>query len=362
MTRAAPPLPDTICFTSFTFAYLARARVMARTVKAAHPDWSIWALLVDTPPPDLDLEAALAPFDRVVRADELGIPGFRGWMFKHDLVEGCTAVKGTMLLRLLEAGQVQGGAAKIVYLDPDIAVFHPLTDIAARLDSAAIILTPHQLVPDTTPRAIQDNELTSLRYGTYNLGFVAVRNDARGRAFARWWADSTHRACYDAVAAGLFTDQKYCDMVPALFEGVHIERDPGCNVASWNLGHRHLRFTAQGGLTVNDVPLKFYHFTKIGGVGDVMTERYAGENTEVYEVVNWYKRAVRRDAIAAADAWPWQYGQFDDGTAVPRAARLLWRARPELAGRFPDPFSTAADGFHAWIARDHPELLAPSSV
>ena len=56
----------TVCFTSFTFAYLSRARVMAQTVKAAHPDWSVWALLVDTPPPELNTVEALAPLQQYI--------------------------------------------------------------------------------------------------------------------------------------------------------------------------------------------------------------------------------------------------------------------------------------------------------
>jgi hypothetical protein len=357
---AEPALPETICFTSFTLAYLSRARVMAQTVKAAHPDWAVWALLVDELPPEGDLDEALAPFDRVVPADALNIPAFPGWMFKHDVVEGCTAVKPTMLLALLQAGRARGGANKIIYLDPDIAVFHALTDIEARLDTASVVLTPHQLSANDTASAIADNEMTSLKYGIFNLGFIAVRNDARGHDFAQWWTRMTRAACYDDVAAGIFTDQKYCDIVPSLFEGVHIERDPGCNVASWNLSRRKLRFTSEGGLTVNGSPLKFYHFTKIGGIGAVMTERYAHANTEVYEVVNWYKREVRRNTIADTESHPWRYGRFANGQTVPRAARLLWRERPDLAADFIDPFRTGAGSFHAWLQRECPEILKNS--
>jgi hypothetical protein len=33
-----------------------------------------------------------------------------------------------------------------------------------------------------------------LTSGIYNLGFIAVRNDHAGRAFADWWAEATLRA------------------------------------------------------------------------------------------------------------------------------------------------------------------------
>ncbi len=216
------------------------------------------------------------------------------------------------------------------------------------------MLTPHQVEANTVTTAIIDNELTSMKFGIFNLGFLAVRNDANALAFARWWTAMTRRACYNAVDQGLFTDQKYCDLAPTLFDGVHIERDPGCNVASWNLSRRRLRFTDDGNVLANGVPLKFYHFTKIGGAGDVMTDRYATDNVEVHELVNWYKRQVRANTIGPVANWPWQYGRFINGAPVPRAARLLFRSRPDLSDTFDDPFG---DEFHAWLAREQPAML-----
>ena len=342
-----------VCFTSFTFGYLSRARVLAQTLKAVHPDWELWALVVDEAPPELDLAEAFAPFDQVMFGHALGLRRFRPWLFKHDLVEACTAMKAPMLQMLLARG-----ADIVVYLDPDIAVFAPLDFVARGLANSSIALTPHQTEANTTPQAVRDNEMTSLRYGIFNLGFLAVRNDARGQAFAQWWSDATRAACYDDVAAGIFTDQKYCDLAPALFERVHIERDTGCNVASWNLSRRPLRFEADGRLMAGEQPLKFYHFTKIDGIGAVMTERAAVDNLVVYEVVNWYGRAVAENTLAAAEQAPWHYARFDQGEPVPRAVRLLWRARPDLFAAFDDPFATGDDSFHAWLQREQPGLLA----
>ncbi len=333
-------IPGTVCFTSFSMAYLPRARILARSIRRAHPDWRLYALLVDTMP-----SAGLEDFDVVVTAEELGISRFRSWFFKHDLVEACTAVKGTMLCRLLAEG-----AGRVIYLDPDIAVFAGLGEIEAALEHNSVVLTPHQVEPNVTAQSIGDNEMTAFRYGVYNLGFLAVRNDASGRAFAEWWAAMLHLACYDDIENGLFTDQKYCDIAPALFDGVRIWRDPGCNVASWNLSRRRLEFDAAGLCVVNGSPLKFYHFTKIGGVGDVMTRRYAAGNTEVLEVWSWYKRQLG----AATEPAPWLYGAFANGTAISRAVRLLYRKRPDLAAAFEDPYAVGEGTLHDWLgARGH---------
>ena len=60
----------------------------------------------------------------------------------------------------------------MVYLDPDICVFSALSDVEDALDDHAILLTPHQSVPEASLAGVMANELTSLRYGTYNLGFL----------------------------------------------------------------------------------------------------------------------------------------------------------------------------------------------
>ena len=342
---------STVCFTSLTYAYLPRARVLAETLRAAHPDWALWAVLVDRPPQGYANRAAFAGFDRVLDFFDLNIAGGLSWLFRHDAVEACTAVKGAMLRHLLALG-----AERVVYLDPDIAVFHPLASLEDRLDAASILLTPHQTEPDSEPAAILDNERASLRYGAFNLGFLAVRNDSIGNAFAAWWAARLHEACFDAPDAGLFTDQKYFDAVPGLFDRVSVVRDPGWNVASWNLSQRRLSFGADGGIAVNGSPLAFYHFSKFGGAGDTMTERYAGAAHEPHELWHWYGRALAAHAEPDIPENHWHFASFSDGTSIPRAARLLARARPDVMARFENPFSTDGDSFVRWLQTEAPDV------
>ena len=78
-----------LCFSSFTFSYLNRARVLFASLRRFHPDWELVALITDEPPPGFDFDPARESFDRVVYAGELGIPACRAWRFKHEVVEGC---------------------------------------------------------------------------------------------------------------------------------------------------------------------------------------------------------------------------------------------------------------------------------
>lgn len=166
------------CFTSASFAYLDRARVLAETVRRHHPEWTLWLCLVDEPPPGFEFDLRTEAFEGVVHLSELRIPDWRSWAFGHDVVELCTAVKGPMLHRLL----TQEGAEHVIYLDPDIALFARLDPVLELLEAGhSVVLTPHLTTPEEQRQAILDNEIGSLKHGVYNLGFLAVRGCEEGK-------------------------------------------------------------------------------------------------------------------------------------------------------------------------------------
>lgn len=342
-------------FTSFSYSYLNRARVLARTLKTLHPNWVIWAVLTDKEPADFSLDLEKEQFDRVVTAEELFGEGTERWLFGHDVVEACTAVKGRASAHILR----QAGCTKLFYFDPDIAVFNPMDEVVDLLDSYSIVLTPHQIDPEphTDRRAIQDNEIASLNYGVFNLGFVAMANDGEGRRFAKWWDERLQDWCHDRLDLGIFVDQKWCDLVPCFFDSVKVLRDPGYNVASWNLSQRRMVYDENGTALINGRPLRFYHFTKLGAVGDTMTQRYARDNTEVYELWWWYRQQVLLASSADIPKGWWYYGVFDNGNMIPKAARELYRERTDLQKAFVKPLQTGENTLHQWLL-DNTNLLS----
>lgn len=337
------------CFTSISFSYLNRARVLGATLKRHHPDWTLWLVISDVPPDGLSFDVSQESWDKVTFATELEIADTKAWIFKHDVVELCTAVKGPFLEFLTELDFDQ-----IFYLDPDIAVLNNLEPMVRMLGTSSILLTPHQLEPDDNEISVWDNEIGSLIHGAYNLGFIAIRNDDIGRSFATWWSNRCRRFCFDDKSKGLFVDQKWCDLIPAFFDRVTVVRDPGYNIASWNLNRRKISVSHDGTFVVNGVnPVRFFHFTKLGPIGDTMTRRYAGSNTEVFELWAWYKRMV----VAASDARIpdgfWFYGRFSSGCQIPKGARELYRHRLDLQSAFPDPFDSSNGGYEAWYSNEH---------
>jgi hypothetical protein len=330
-----------LCFSSFTFSYLNRARVLYQSLRRHHPDWHLVALMTDKVPQGFEFDVAKEPFDEVVWQDEIGLENMNGWLFKHDIVEVCTAVKGPFI----EMATRRDFDA-VIYLDPDTCLFSPLTPIIELLADNDIVLTPHLLNPEEERSAIIDNEICPMWAGIFNLGFVAIRTTGEGARFASWWAQRLREFCHDDPAKGLFVDQKWCDHVPVFFDKVHILKDPGYNTASWNVSQRRITIDSEGNVRANDGLLRFWHFTKLGPLGDVMTRRYAKDQIVVYELWRWYRGQVERATSPQIPERHWAFGNFEDGTAIERSHRLLYRERQDLQEHFRNPFSPE---FRAWL-------------
>lgn len=329
------------CFTSITLAYLPRARVLAESVRRHHPDWRLHLLLVDRVPDWLTTSDA--HFDEIHTLDDLEIPGGAGWLFAHDVVEACTAVKGALLARLLE----RDDTAAVVYLDPDIVVFAPIVPVVEALRHASVILTPHLLEPETTALGVLENERTALAHGTFNLGFLAVAADEDGHRFAQWWRDRLIDHCFDDRMAGLFTDQRWCDLVPSMFVRHAIIRDAGCNMAPWNAGQRALRFEHDVPVMGDGALLRFFHFSGWDAPGRQMLEAH-GASPAVFELWDWYGGQLEAAGQAELGATPWAFGVFEDGTPIDRPMRVAYRSMSELRRRFRDPFRSAMDSYLTW--------------
>lgn len=332
-----------LVYTSITKSYLPKARVLAKSVKRFHPDWVFVLLYSDDLPIGFDLEQE--PFDELLRLDQLGLPGWKAWAFGHAIVELCTAVKGPTAKLLAQRSDVN----KIMYLDPDIKVFNSLSTLEALLDRHEILLTPHLLDAEQDINAIQDNEISALKHGIYNLGFFAARTSGQGLDFIHWWSERLRLFCRDDIPNGLFTDQRWCDLAPAFFSGLHIVRDRGCNVATWNIAHRRLSKNEAGVFLVADVPLRFYHFTGYdSGDGLGMLMRYASNQTIAHELWDSYAKDLRAEGQGDACYKGWYYGQYENGEPIPPKARRLYQSRQDLQLAFPDPYSVVEPCFLCW--------------
>jgi hypothetical protein len=344
-------------FTSAALNYLPKVRVLFTSLRKYHPEWMLHFLLADERPshdrssdapvadevrPDFDLSKE--PFDAIVSVRDLKIPDWQAWAFCHTLTELATAIKPFMLQCLLAA--VKTGD-KVIYLDPDIAVFSRLDDIITVLDSASIVLTPHQLQAEQGLAAVIDNEIGSLKHGIYNLGFIGVRKCEEGQKFAEWWSQRCYYFCRDDICNGLFTDQRWIDLVPGLFADVAVLRQSRFNVAPWNITTRVLEQAEDGGFRVDHQPLGFYHFTGFdSGLHRVMAAKNGDNNTSLERLIRWYELQLESSENRSGYSPAWAFANFSNGEPIAKEQRLLYRFRVDLQQAFPDPY--AAEGFLKW--------------
>jgi len=282
-----------IVFTSINLNYLPKARILSYTLKKLHPDWKFHLLLSEKKNSVSWVERELSEFDLVYYIEDLSIPSIQEWISNHSVVELCTAVKGPYLKKL-----VSEGSGKILYIDPDIAIINSLSELDTLLDDYSILLTPHFVNPPSAPRFIEDNEIAgAMRHGIFNLGFLGINGKKdEGLKFSNWWSNRLENYCFADYSRGLFTDQKWCDFVPAYFENYKIISDPGYNVASWNLDEREITCGENGELLVNKkYLLRFYHFTGYdSGAGESVIEANFSNNLRVKELWDWYARLHKK--------------------------------------------------------------------
>jgi hypothetical protein len=101
-----------------------------------------------------------------------------------------------------------------------------------------------------------------MRFGSFNLGFYAVRNCPQAFSFLKWWSDRCLQFSFMETQFGLSTDQKWVSIAPCLFRDLYVSFNLGYNVAPWNSYERTIKKDADGRYFVNDIyPLIFFHFS-----------------------------------------------------------------------------------------------------
>lgn len=344
-------------FTCAACNYIPKVRLLFRSLRQHHPEAVLHLALADELPEGIDLSAE--PFDCVMNPSELDIPGWRGWVFCHEIVELATAIKPFYLLKLLE----RDDCGQVLYLDPDMVVFSRLDDILAALAEHSVALTPHLTEPEVTVEGVIDHEISVLKHGVFNLGFVGVANREAGRRFARWWGDRLYHFCRAETHNGLFTDQKWIDLVPALFDDYVVLRSPRFNVATWNLRTRPITWSPATGYEVAGSPLGFYHFTGFdSGAHRLMLGKYGADSPDANRLVNWYageEQKLKGDPLSSV---PWRFGVYSDGARISKVERFVYRERVDLQRAFPNPFSVEeAGGFRGWMQSqgclEYPDLF-----
>jgi hypothetical protein len=360
-------------FTSVTANYIPKARILAKTLKQYNPTAYFILALSDNLPEHFNLEDE--PFDDILLTDQLPIiESPKSFFFRHNITEVCTAVKPGCALYIME----KFGAEKVCYLDPDIAVFSELIEVEEALNTYSMIFTPHTTIPEERENYIVGNEILFLKRGTYNLGFFAVKNDEEGKKFLSWWNKRLMKFCLDddytllelldeQGLLGLFTDQKWIDLVPSLFDNYHILKHPGYNVSTWNLSNRIVTKDKNGLYLVNGEPLRFFHFSGVdSGAHSIVLSQlndFYPHTKTVNEISKWY---LEQEKLAGEDEWKkveWKYTRYENGLIIPKVHRKIMLIRRDTHPYFSNPLEVH-EGFcfYNWMMNEYGEYIASKKV
>jgi glycosyltransferase involved in cell wall biosynthesis/SAM-dependent methyltransferase len=307
--------------------YVAHARVLAESFRAVDPEGSCSVLVID----DFDdyLDPAEEPFE-VVRIDRIGLPDLEQMAASYDVVEFSTAVKPWFLRHLLN----RPGVEAITYLDPDIWIADSLAEIDADAREHGLVLTPHFTSP--LPRdGLKPSDEDILIAGTYNLGFIALGAGKTADSLLEWWSERLERHCVIDPKRGYFVDQRWIDLVPGLWPSLCVLRDPGFNVAYWNLPARRFeRDERDEGYRVDGKPLRFFHFSGFDPLKPGVLSRHqnridVSRSPALSQVCSEYSTALLNQGYAEAKAWPYGWDLLPNGVRLDRPARRLHREAVE---------------------------------
>jgi hypothetical protein len=327
--------------------YLSFARVLAQSFFRHHPDVPLFVLLSDEV--DGFFDAGTEPF-RSLRLADLGIPDLHRVCFRCDRKQLAITSKPYLLSHLLDRG-----FGSVIFLDPDILILSHLEELFLQVNRHAIVLMPHLLAPLSGEGSVE-RELNILQSGVYNGGCVGISAGSTARAFLRWWRGRVDAHCRQDVPHGVYYDQRWLDLAPVFFRGLHVFRDPSYNVAHWNLPERVVSM-GETSITVDGRPGRFFHFSGFDPGDPHAVTRYSPRLSlsnvgPAAELFRRYRQLLESAGYHETKAWPYAYGSFDNGVVVSDAARKAYRELGDAAGRFGNPFETAAPGsFFHWLRR-----------
>ena len=276
-------------------------------------------------------------FPRVILASNLNIPNFDSFIFSHTAFEACMAVKADILMwAMLNYTQEQF----FVYLDSDTFAYSRFEELEAILSRSEIVLTPHHVHDEIALEAIWDQISRTLTCGTFNSGFLALRHSQIALQFLEWWSSKLRIFCYRDPSHGLYYEQKWLDLILSYFE-VTIFREPGYNVANWNISQRSVTLSPDScGYIVNGKPLRFFHFSMIDSGKDMFYfSKYLEPDSAVFELRDRYCHDIRdADRTKSVSQKSWSYETFTSGEHIAPEARSFFRSDPGFSKMFSNPF------------------------
>jgi hypothetical protein len=234
--------------TLFNWRYLPQGIALYWSLeRATKGDFTLHVLCID----DYTLAALRSlrlPKVRIIPISEIEDDMLRALREMRSIGEFCWTCTTPLLIYVLAQ---QPPDAVVAYVDADLWFDADPRAVLDEMGKGSIFIHEHDFAPERDQMAASA--------GRFNVGLVAFRNDAEGRACLERWKIQCMDECVMDPAAGKCGDQNYLDEWPERYRGLVISRNPGVGLAPWNV-EKHQVKTKHGHILVDDRPMVFYHF------------------------------------------------------------------------------------------------------
>lgn len=301
-------------FTICAYNYLSKALALAESFKKYNPDMAFTIFLVGRKKTIKDYGV------NIQFIEDLNLKDYNHYAFKYDVIEFSTYLKPLILQIQLKTFN------KVYYIDPDIMFFSSLSVVDAQLNHSNGVLTPHAFTSIEDGKKPSDLDFS--RFGSFNLGFIGVRNTPTTLAFLQWWeAKLAHFGFYEPQS-GMAVDQKWIDLAFVYFEGFHIMRHTGCNVAFWNLHERKISVVDQKFWINESTELIFIHFSSYNKSNTAIIadkqDRFVTGSRPDFQLASEQYLALLKKNDSGIDATPYCYDYFIEGGRISNTLRRIY--------------------------------------
>jgi len=328
MTSNTGTVSDMACCTIVTKSHLAYAQVLAKSLAEHNPQCKMFVLLADRI--DGFFDPQKYPFELITLAELKDQKDVQRMCFYYSPSELCFNLRPWLHEYMYQQSKFE----KWIYLDSDILICNSLNKISVQLDKTSILLSPH-LISIETPAAINVKAVRKLesnllhKGGIYNGGFLALRKTADSHAFIQWFKDHLRFYGFDnrPLQSG---DQFWLTYVPLYFKEVSVLRDPGANLAYWNLYERDIKQDDSGKIMVNGSPLLFFHFAGFDMQSQNKLTKYELPKdlttvpSSIEKLANKYRRLMLENGYGDSIQYPYAFAKFKTGQTITPDMRRIY--------------------------------------
>lgn len=316
--------------TSACLNHLAKTQVLAHSLKKHMPHSKLVVCLIEKSLPPLTISPVI---DEIVLAKDMGYENFESTIFKYNQYEASCFCKGPLLKYVYDKYSEENS---IIYIDSDTKIYSRFEELHKIFLSSNIILTPHFVLPPSNTHTIwgENAEILLLRVGVVNGGFIGVKRSEESENFLKWWCLKLRNYAFQDEKNGFFTDQKWLTPALVLFNGIHLFKHRGYNLAFWNVNQYKITETKNTILIENE-PLRFFHYSH----AKWLSENIDSKEIIITKLLNQYLKelqSVQRDLTEGVN---WSYDFFDSGEKISVRSRAAYRNYSAINRKKINPFT-----------------------